>query len=148
MGDQLLSALQAVLNGLLTGALYALIGMGMALIFGVMRIVNFAHATFLMLFIDVVLLWFGADYRQVNIPLLGVNFRLGTHISINAPWLLSFAITGVLVLGMFYVVMRTRFGRALRAINQNSYAASLMGIDVLRTQAIAFGLGLATVGVA
>src|SRR6185436_4393830 len=43
------SALQAVLNGLLTGGLFAIIGMGMALIFGVMRIVNFAHGTFVML---------------------------------------------------------------------------------------------------
>lgn len=40
--------LQACMNGLLTGALYALIGMGLALIFGVMRIVSFAHGAFLM----------------------------------------------------------------------------------------------------
>jgi branched-chain amino acid transport system permease protein len=202
------SALQAVLNGLLTGSLYALIGMGMALIFGVMRIVNFAHGAFMMLgmyvtyvlfdrlglnpyvgflgaaaalfvlgvavyqgllrriserseFMQILLTLgiaqmiigavqrlFGGDFRQVNIPLLGVNFRLGSHISINAPWLLSFAITVALATGMFLFVMKSRFGRALRAIAQNRYAASLVGIDVQRTQAIAFGLGLAAVGMA
>ncbi len=41
--------LQAFLNGLLVGGVYALIASGMALIFGVMRLVNFAHGAFLML---------------------------------------------------------------------------------------------------
>ena len=39
---------QAFLNGLLVGGVYALIASGMALIFGVMRLVNFAHGAFLM----------------------------------------------------------------------------------------------------
>lgn len=41
--------LQAVLDGLLIGSVYALIAVGLTLVFGVMDIVNFAHAEFLML---------------------------------------------------------------------------------------------------
>lgn len=207
MEAQLWSAVQAVLNGILTGSLYALIGMGMALIFGVMRIVNFAHGAFMMLgmyasyvlfehlhvnpylgflaaaallfaigvlsyqfllrwvaersdFMQILLtlgvsliitdgvqLGFGPDYRQIYFPLRDVNLRMGA-ISLNATELLSFGITLVLAIAMFVFVMKSRFGRALRAIAQNRYAASLMGIDVRRTQALAFGLGLAAVGMA
>jgi branched-chain amino acid transport system permease protein len=56
------------MNGLLTGALYALIGMGLALIFGVMRIVNFAHGAFLMV---------GMYATWVLFDKLGINPYLG-----------------------------------------------------------------------
>ncbi len=41
--------LQTVLSGLLVGLVYALVAVGLTLIFGVMDIVNFAHGEFLML---------------------------------------------------------------------------------------------------
>src|SRR5581483_7989286 len=199
--------IQAVINGILTGALYALIAMGMSLIFGVMRIVNFAHGAFLMLgmyatwvifeyahinpyfgfliagvllfgigtavyaglvrhvpiqaefmiilltlgvsliCVDTVLLVFGADYHQLNFALLGRNFRMG-QISLNAPWLISFAIAMLAALGLYLFVMRTMFGRAARAIAQNPYSAPLMGINIHRVQAVTFGIGAAAAGVA
>jgi len=40
---------QLVLSGLLIGCIYALMSMGLTLIFGVLRIVNFAHGEFLMI---------------------------------------------------------------------------------------------------
>jgi branched-chain amino acid transport system permease protein len=40
---------QVILSGLLAGALYALVALGLALIFGVMRVINVAHGPLLML---------------------------------------------------------------------------------------------------
>ncbi|MGE0718033.1 MAG: branched-chain amino acid ABC transporter permease [Alphaproteobacteria bacterium] len=43
------SFLQALAAGLLAGAIYGLMCVGLALIFGVMRVINFAHGDFMML---------------------------------------------------------------------------------------------------
>src|SRR5437764_7993231 len=40
---------QLVLSGLLVGGIYALMSIGLTLIFGVLRVVNFAHGEFLMI---------------------------------------------------------------------------------------------------
>lgn len=40
--------LQALLDGLMTGTVYGLIALGLSLQFGVMKIINFAHGSFLM----------------------------------------------------------------------------------------------------
>ena len=40
---------EQILNGLTLGALYAMVAVGLSLIFGVSEIVNFAHGEFFML---------------------------------------------------------------------------------------------------
>ena len=201
-------ALQAIVDGVLTGSLYGLIAMGMALIFGVMRIVNFAHGAFLMLgmyatwllfeyahvnpyygflaagvalfvigmlvygglvrrvpvqaefmiilltmgvsliCVDAVLLIFGADYHQVNFALKSRYIHLGQEISISATELISFVVALAAAAVLFFFVMRSMFGKAVRAIAQNPYSAPLMGINLHRVQAITFGLGAAAAGLA
>ncbi|HEX7599022.1 MAG TPA: branched-chain amino acid ABC transporter permease, partial [Polyangia bacterium] len=41
--------LQSVVSGILTGSLYAMIAVGLTIVFGVMRIINMAHADMVML---------------------------------------------------------------------------------------------------
>src|SRR5574341_2293546 len=49
---------QVLMSGLLTGGVYAIVGIGLSLIFGVMRVVNFAHGEFLALGMYAALLLF------------------------------------------------------------------------------------------
>ncbi|MBW1979896.1 MAG: branched-chain amino acid ABC transporter permease [Deltaproteobacteria bacterium] len=50
MNDFMLTMItQAVISGILVGVIYGLVGIGMNIIYGVMRIVNFAHGEFMML---------------------------------------------------------------------------------------------------
>ena len=41
--------LQTILSGILIGLIYALVAIGLTIIFGVMDVVNFAHGEFLMI---------------------------------------------------------------------------------------------------
>jgi branched-chain amino acid transport system permease protein len=64
---------QYVVTGLLVGGVYALMSVGLALIFGVMRVVNFAQGDFMML--GMYLTWFLAVGYGMD-PLLGAVLAL------------------------------------------------------------------------
>ena len=73
--------LQALVNGILLGGFYSLMGMGQNIIFGVMNIVNFCHGEMLMvgMYITYVLdTYFGVD-PYVALPIVAVlMFGLGS----------------------------------------------------------------------
>jgi branched-chain amino acid transport system permease protein len=100
--------IQLSINGLLQGGIYSLISIGLTLIFGVTRIVNFAHGEFLMLAMYATFFLFhfvGVDpYLSILIvtPLLFVlgicSERLVIHPILNAPSFMQiFATVGLSV---------------------------------------------------
>jgi branched-chain amino acid transport system permease protein len=60
------------------------------------------------------------------------------------------AIVGAVVLwlGLYYVVEKTRIGRAMRAVGEDREIAALMGVDVDRTIVFTFAIGGALAGAA
>lgn len=54
--------IQSIFNGILMGCIYALIALGLSLIFGVMNVVNFAHGNFVMLSMYFTF-WVGTLYK-------------------------------------------------------------------------------------
>ncbi len=80
--DQLL---QHGLNALMLGGTYALLGIGLTLIFGIMKVVNFTHGE---------LYAFGAYMMYATVMLLGVNFFVALPLAIA----LGIALGGLLEL--------------------------------------------------
>ncbi len=62
--------------------------------------------------------------------------------------LLSFGVAVLLTVGLYFFLLRSNLGRAIRAIAQNKDAAKLMGVNVERVQMISYGIGAALAGAA
>lgn len=201
--------LQVLASGILIGLIYALIAVGLSLIFGLMDVVNFAHGEFLMLAmyamfglvvvtaLDPILLmpvvvgvmfvvgvaayagvirfamrakanpgmvqifatfglalviqglsqyFFTPDYRNIgNSWLGGKTLNLG---GVYLPWPQIYG--GVISLlafgGLYLLITRTDFGKALEATREDQGAVALVGIDRNRVFALGWGLGAALVG--
>ena len=200
--------LQSLISGILIGGVYALIGIGLTLIFGVMRVINFAHGDILMVgmyvtyllftllgidpFVSVLLsfplmflfggalqkvfinrvlnavaqnqilltiglglvmsnammLIFTSDYKILTTSYSSATIQVGGGVSVSTPLLISFLITAAITAALYWFLLKTDTGQAIRATAQDRDAAQLMGINVKRMSIIAFGLGAALAGTA
>ena len=75
------------------------------------------------------------------------GIKLGA-VTIDWSTIVVIAVTIPLLLGLSYIVQRTRQGKAMRATAQDQDAARLMGINVNRTISFVFAIGGAMAGAA
>jgi branched-chain amino acid transport system permease protein len=199
--------LQAIVDGILTGGVYALMAAGLTLIFGVMDIINIAQGVMVILgaylsyelsvhvgiglipglLITVPALFllgvaieflfmrrlkesdrtgmsilvtfavailiegiltkiYGVDYVQLHASYVDQSVHVfGFYLPYI--YLIGFGLAVALMVGLYYMLYRTKFGRAVRASLQNRTAADLIGINVNRTRTISVGIGVAVTAV-
>ena len=87
-------------------------------------------------------LWSG-DQRSTNPSYALASFELGDDTVVQVGRLIGFGVATVLVGGLFLWLKYAEDGRACRALAENGDAARLMGIDVQKIYAIAFGIATA-----
>lgn len=217
--------IQHLINGLAAGTIYALVALGYTMVYGVLKLINFAHGDVMMVGVFVgyaVAFLLGRDqlgsvwgallvfavsmavcaalgflierfaYRPLRdkprltslITAIGISFALSYGFQLDwsvsiggmdvtllpgaasrrfpsiiepAEWLvlgdndviiwnwqvISFGIALVLMGGLQYLVFRTRFGKAMRAVSHDHRVAGLLGIPVDTIIAVTFMLGSA-----
>jgi branched-chain amino acid transport system permease protein len=89
---------------------------------------------------------FGANNQVLEASYTNSTFRLfGFYIT----WIYvyGFILAVALVVALYWLLYRTRFGRSVRATMQDQTAAQLIGIQVNRVAALTFGIGVAVTAV-
>jgi branched-chain amino acid transport system permease protein len=202
--------LQQLLNGIAWGSIYALIALGYTMVYGVLKLINFAHGEVYMVgamagYYAAHALGFAAEpslagllvvlvlamaacaalgatiervaYRPLRsaprvaslITAIGISLLLQNggqllfgadpkffpplvasrevvrfgNLAVSNVQLFVFGTAMVLMVGLEIVVMRTRFGRAMRAVSVDAPAAALMGVPIDRVISGTFMLGSA-----
>jgi branched-chain amino acid transport system permease protein len=205
----LVQGLNLLVAALLLAGIYAAMAVGMTVIYGVMKIVNLAHAGFLMMgayfayelferfHIDPILgavlalpafflfgiavhwllvrwlpksdtptlaslllmfgFWlvlqnigyivWGNDDLTITTPRTLTAVSVGP-ISVPEVSLIVFVAAVICLLVLQLLFERSWFGRSMRALIQNPYAAQIVGVDDQKTSRLTFGLGTAFAGFA
>ena len=194
-----------LVTGIALGAIYALLAVGLSLIFGMLTVVNFAHGAFFMVgaFLGIYFQTLTGSFalslvitplvvgsvgmlaerflvrplygRGIDYPLLltfGLSYVLiesmrvlfgieGLPSSTPAALrgsvdlgigrfplyrLVLFGATAAVVLGLWLVIEKTRFGLIIRAGSRDPEIVRVLGVDVARVWLLVFGLGTAIAG--
>jgi branched-chain amino acid transport system permease protein len=206
--------LQQLINGLVSGSIYAIVALGYTLVYGILRLINFAHGEIVMIGamialtiigllsesglpgvvivglgllgaipccmligylieriayrplrhapsltplitaigVSIVLqnlamiIW-GKEYVSFP-PLIEVQYFPISEATINSVQIFIVIVSTLMMLGLHYLVNKTKLGNAMRATAQNAEVAGLMGVNVNTIISLTFVIGSALAAVA
>jgi branched-chain amino acid transport system permease protein len=104
------TTLQSLVDGAMMGAIYALITLGLALVFGVMNVVNFAHGDFVMVsmyaafWVATLLAWDAVATPLITFPLLFLIGVLVYHLVIRRTLRHSYVVQIAVTVGLQYLL--------------------------------------------
>jgi branched-chain amino acid transport system permease protein len=195
--------IQYVINGIVAGSTYILLGLGLTLVFGILWIISFVHGEFFMLggfvafyllatyttvpfllsipismgavgllgallgwltinplrnrhwefpmlstfglsfvLLSAALMLFGGDYRTIPSPYTETVFRF-SHFFLSALKLIVILVTFALFIALRWILLKTSFGRNLRATAQDRVGAAAVGINSASIYTWTFALACA-----
>jgi branched-chain amino acid transport system permease protein len=95
---------------------------------------------------EVFLLFFGGSVRGVPLYIEGYADIIGIRVSYQH--LFSLFVCVFVLIGLGWVLNRTKLGNAIRCVSQNTEVANLMGINVSTIQVMTVGLSALLAGIA
>ena len=104
MGDQIIMFISQIFNGLKIGSVYSLVALGYTMVYGIIRLINFAHGDFIMV---------GAYVLMLTIPAI-VAFGLPAWVAVILAILMCVAV-GVIVERAAYKPVREK-GNSMTAL--------------------------------
>jgi branched-chain amino acid transport system permease protein len=143
---------QVVVSGILSGALYAMVALGLALIFGVMRVINVAHGPLLMLGAYTTYFLYAAFGMNPYLTLpvsMAVLFVLGmllqhtlVHRVVDAPELSSLLLTFGISIALVNVAQLV-FTSDLRAVEYLTGSWLVGPVALSKSRVVAFAVAAA-----
>ena len=199
---------EILLWGVATGCIYVLLAAGLNIIFGVMKLVNFAHGELLMIgafisysftvsvglnayagvivamaivaligigverlcfrkvlgteklneiivslgliyfFVNAAVLVWGDKPKDIVSPFENLVIPVSGSAFISYDLIIAIFTVAIVLVGLFFLMKKTKIGLAMRATSQRSETATLMGINVNKVYMFSFALGAALAGAA
>ena len=165
--------LSYLINGISLGSVYAIIALGYTMVYGIAKMLNFAHGDVIMVGCYIVFMtmsgqgWGAVPAVVLSIivcTVLGIVIEkiaykpnvvtlpalklAGGALTISGTTIVTFLACVVIMAALMLFIKKTKAGQAMLAVSEDKDAAQLMGVNVNATISLTFAIGSGLAAVA